>query len=75
MIGVFTGHNHVDDYRKVNGVNYISIECGYVEAGDLNNREGFTYSAIAFDVVVINKNTRNVSLTRIGYSDNRTFTY
>ncbi len=75
LIGVFTGHNHVDDYRKVNGVNYISIECGYVEAGDLNNREGFTYSAIAFDVVIINKNTRNVSLTRIGYGDNRTFTY
>lgn len=75
LIGVFTGHNHVDDYRKVNGVNYISIECGYVEAGDLNNREGFTYFAIAFDVVIINKNTRNVSLTRIGYGDNRTFTY
>lgn len=75
LIGVFTGHNHVDDYRKVNGVNYISIECGYVESGDLNNREGFTYSAIAFDVVIINTHTRNVSLHRIGYGDNRTFTY
>jgi hypothetical protein len=75
LIGVFTGHNHVDDYRKVNGVNYISIECGYVETGDLNNREGFTYSAIAFDVVIINPYTRNVSLNRIGYGNNRNFTY
>lgn len=75
LIGLFSGHTHVDDLQKVNGVNYLCIECGYVEARDLSNREGFTYSAIAFDVVIVDTDNRIVSLKRVGYGNDRSFTY
>lgn len=75
LIGCFVGHNHVDVNLVKNGIHYVSIECGYVEDNDKEYRAPFSYSAIAFDVVVINTANRSVKFYRIGYGENREFNY
>lgn len=85
IIGVFSGHNHVDAKIEKNGITYISEICGYIDImlylGDksltenLGLREAHKYSAIAFDVVVIDTKKRHVTLRRIGFGNDRDFTY
>jgi len=75
LIGCFVGHNHVDVDLVKNGIHYVSIECGYVEYNDKDYRTPFSYSAIAFDVVVINTANKSVKFYRIGYGENREFNY
>lgn len=84
LIGVFGGHTHIDTIVKINGINYVSTCCGYVDSveysGNRGNREGLTYSAICFDIGTIDQTERTVNLYRIGFvptgeSSPRTFTY
>lgn len=75
LIGCFVGHNHVDVNLVKNGIHYVSIECAYVEDNDKANRNAFEYSAIAFDVVVINTTNRSVAMHRVGYGSDRNYTY
>lgn len=75
LIGCFVGHNHCDVNLVKNGIHYVSIECGYVEDGDKEYRNAFEYTAIAFDVVVVNTTNRTVNLYRVGYGSDRDYTY
>ena len=75
LIGCFVGHNHCDVDLVKNGIHYVSIECGYVEEHDKDYRSPFSYTAIAFDVVVINTTARTVNFHRIGYGNDRNYTY
>lgn len=76
LIGVFTGHNHTDVILTKNGINYISTMCGYIDIvlyeGERIPNE---YSAIAFDFVFIDTKSKKVTMKRIGYGDDREFTY
>jgi len=75
LIGCFVGHNHVDVLLEKNGIHYVSIECGYLEDNDRNKRTAFTYTTVAFDVVMINTSTRKVDFHRIGYGEDRSYLY
>jgi hypothetical protein len=76
IIGVFSGHTHLDNRVVINGINYITIACGYVDhATTPTQREGLTYSAICFDVVSIIKSQKRIIHRRIGYGANRAFYY
>lgn len=79
IIGVFSGHAHCDDMKKVNGINYIQIVCGYIdvvnEHSGYKNRPALSDKAYAFDVGIVNKSIRTVSLIRIGYGSDRVIEY
>ena len=79
IICVLSGHNHLDRNVKINEINYISICSGYIDSnmysGTYGNREGLTYSAVAFDVVIINKNTKTISFNRYGFGTDRVINY
>lgn len=85
VIGLFSGHCHVDNIVKINGINYVSIACGYIDVQlyigedslteNLGTRVQNSMSAICLDYVSINKSQRTVSLKRIGFGNDRTFTY
>lgn len=79
LVAVLTGHGHADDSVKVNGVNYIQITSGYIdvvnESSGYKNREAFSYSAILFDVGILDTTNRTLALKRVGYGSDRSFTY
>jgi len=85
IIGVFSGHNHVDSIIEKNGITYVSSICGYIDIqlylGDgsltenLGLREQHKYSAIAFDVAIVNTEEKQVKLKRFGFGEDREFTY
>lgn len=84
LIGVFGGHTHLDTIVKINNINYVATCCGYIDSneysGNRGNRNGLTYSAVCFDVGMIDQVNQSVTLYRVGFipdggSATRTFTY
>jgi len=75
LIGFFSGHVHYDNKIVTNGVTYVSINCGYIDGNQISVREGLTYSAICFDVAIVDTTNRTVTLKRVGYGSDRNWTY
>ena len=72
---VATGHAHIDTLKQDNNITYFKSVCdaGYVNAVEITDRNGV--NSQSFDVVCINKNTRQINLVRIGCGNDRIFTY
>lgn len=76
IVGVFTGHNHRDIIMRRNGINYISIACGYNDIAMYGTeRKAREYSEIAFDIVILDTHEKTVTLKRFGFGNDREFTY
>ena len=79
LIGVFTGHGHVDRHVSINGVNYVQNTCGYIDVTQSDvypsERLPMTYNEISFDVVNIKTSARKVIMKRFGYGNDREYTY
>lgn len=79
MIAVLSGHAHCDDAKKVNGINYVQIVCAYIDVvndySGYKNRPAFSSKAYAFDIGIINTAEKSFQLKRIGYGNDRNFTY
>lgn len=84
VIGVLSGHTHIDRLITINGITYDAICCGYIDiveySGNRGTRNQYEYSAVCFDVGTINLQTKTVSLYRIGFvpsdsQESRTWTY
>ena len=79
IICVLSGHNHLDRQVKINGINYVSSICGYVDSimysGLYGDREGLTYSGLAFDVCLLFKDRRTLYFKRYGFGSDREITY
>lgn len=88
IIAVMCGHNHWDQIRKINGINYITIACGYMDiamyrpggsywdgGADRTERYKDDYTAIALDVCILDRSNRTMKLKRIGYGADRQITY
>lgn len=79
LIGYMAGHEHADNYRKDNGVNYITV-CAdvpftdYVIGTGLARTAG-TQSECAVDACVINTDTRTMNLYRIGAGNDLVINY
>lgn len=79
LIAVLSGHAHCDDAKKVNGINYVQIVCAYIDVvndySGYKNRPAFSSKAYAFDIGIINTVEKSFQLKRIGYGNDRNFTY
>lgn len=79
LIAVLSGHAHCDDAKKVNGINYVQIVCAYIDVvndySGYKNRPAFSSKAYAFDIGIINTAEKSFQLKRIGYGNDRNFTY
>lgn len=85
LIAVMSGHNHVDYQAKINGVNYVSTACGYIDVllyhsqngnpPKYGQRSNYDYSAICFDVAILNTKTHTLLLKRFGYGKDREIDY
>lgn len=79
LIAVLSGHAHCDDAKKVNGINYVQIVCAYIDVANdysgYKNRPAFSSKAYAFDIGIINTVEKSFQLKRIGYGNDRNFTY
>lgn len=79
LIAVLSGHAHCDDAKKVNGINYVQIVCAYIDVvndySGYKNRPAFSSKAYAFDIGIINIVEKSFQLKRIGYGNDRNFTY
>ena len=75
VIFVATGHSHIDNLAQDNNITYFKSVCdaGYVNAVEITDRKGI--NSQSFDVVCVNKNTRQIDLVRIGCGNDRIFTY
>ena len=72
---VANGHAHIDTLKQDNNITYFKSVCdaAYINATEITNRDGV--NSQAFDVVCINKNTKQINLVRIGCGNDRIFTY
>lgn len=79
LIAVLSGHAHYDDAKKVNGINYVQIVCAYIDVvndySGYKNRPAFSEKAYAFDIGVVDTDSRTLKLKRIGYGTDRTVSY
>ena len=79
IIGVFAGHAHCDDMKKVNGINYVQIVSAYIdvvnERSGYKNRPAFSSKAYAFDIGIVDTENRTLKLKRIGYGADRAINY
>lgn len=79
LVAVLSGHAHCDDAKKVNGINYVQIVCAYIDVvndySGYKNRPAFSSKAYAFDIGIINTAEKSFQLKRIGYGNDRDFTY
>lgn len=79
IIGVLSGHAHCDDSKKVNDINYIQIVCAYIdvvnEYSGYQERIAFSDKSYAFDIGIVNKSEKSLTLKRIGYGEDRYFNY
>ena len=78
LVGIFTGHGHMDKHVKINGVNYIETNCSYIDitqAAYPENRYPRTYTEVCVDMVRVNTYSKSVALDRIGYGESRTYSY
>ncbi|MBQ6520814.1 MAG: metallophosphoesterase [Anaerolineaceae bacterium] len=71
LIGVFTGHTHIDRIVEINNIYYDAICCGYIDIveyhGNRGSREPNTVSEVCFDIGVVNLQTKEVKLYRVGF--------
>lgn len=72
---VANGHAHFDTLKQDNNITYFKSVCdaGYINAVEITDRNGI--NSQSFDVVCINKNTKQINLVRIGCGNDRIFTY
>ena len=72
---VANGHAHIDTLKQDNNITYFKSVCNaaYINATEITDRDGV--NSQAFDVVCINKNTKQINLVRIGCGNDRIFTY
>ncbi|MBQ6520901.1 MAG: metallophosphoesterase [Anaerolineaceae bacterium] len=76
LIGVLSGHTHIDTIVKVGNINYDAICCGYIDVVEYGQgkprgtRTAFTPSAVCFDIGTINLQTRVLTLFRCGFIPN-----
>lgn len=79
LIAVLSGHAHCDDAKKVNGINYVQIVCAYIDVvndySGYKNRPAFSSKAYAFDIGIVDTAEKSFQLKRIGYGNDRDFTY
>lgn len=79
IIALLAGHAHYDDADKVNGINYIQINCAYMdvtnEFSGFRDRTMYELSSVLFDIGVVDKTNRTLVLKRVGYGSDRNFTY
>lgn len=90
IIAIIGGHSHVDwSYQTTGGINCImtttdnrSQQCKISEdgqssiwAGDVAARPNGTYKEQAFDIFTINKTNKTIQTTRIGWGQDRNWTY
>ncbi len=79
LIAVLSGHAHYDDAKKVNGINYVQIVCAYIDVVEdfsgFKNRPALSSKAYAFDIGIVNAAEKSFQLKRIGYGNDRNFTY
>lgn len=79
IISVLSGHAHCDDAKKINGINYVQIVCAHIDVvndySGYKNRPAFSSKAYAFDIGIINTVEKSFQLKRIGYGNDRNFTY
>ena len=76
-IAAFGGHAHIDySFNTPGGIPVILTTCDsdIQESGGLTRTRGTTTEQ-AFDVVLINYDTRTIKLVRVGAGSDRTFTY
>ena len=77
VIAAFGGHAHIDySFNTPGGIPVILTTCDsdIQESGGLTRTRGTTTEQ-AFDVVLINYDTRTIKLVRVGAGSDRTFTY
>ena len=73
FVAHFAGHRHADESNVDDGVLTICTTCDAIY--DTTNRTPGTVTEQAFDVVAIDYNARTIKTTRIGYGDDRTFSF
>ena len=61
------------------GMHYIQIVCAYIdvvnEYSGYQERIAFSDKSYAFDIGIVNKNEKSLTLKRIGYGEDRYFNY
>lgn len=85
IVAVMSGHAHNDYNKLIDGINYIQSCCGYIDILLYHNRDGkpakygnrdlHTWSAICFDVGILNTKTKTLLLKRFGFGKDRVFNY
>ena len=75
VVGYFAGHMHRDIHDLNNGINHILISCDAMYNDNGYARTGGTVNEVCFDVVTINKATKEINLVRIGAGINRKYNY
>ncbi|MBO7732738.1 MAG: metallophosphoesterase [Methanobrevibacter sp.] len=72
VIGWFSGHTHTDSFvTSTYSFPIIVTTCDTMDA----NKTAGTTSEQAFDVVTVNKLTKTINMTRVGYGSDRNTTY
>ena len=77
IIGYFCGHCHYDFMRVVDGIPFISSQADYKSNwhDECPHMEQGTITEIAFDIITIDKVSKNVKLTRFGAGEDREYNY
>lgn len=88
LVCCLSGHSHFDTMTTSDGVNYVSIACGYMDiamyhpngtywddGSDRSQRYKSDYSEIAFDVCILRPSARKLFFKRIGYGVDRALSY
>lgn len=76
VIGCFSGHTHYDNSVNVDGIQYVTTLNYYTDKwSDSPERLQGTKSEIAYDMISIDSNGRQVNLYRFGAGSDREFSY
>lgn len=85
IIAVLSGHAHNDFTIKQNGINYVQSCCGYIDIllyhsqhgkpAKYGQRDQYTYSAICFDICILNTTNRTLQFKRFGFGKDRQISY
>lgn len=74
LICVLSGHSH-KDYSYSDGFLTIGTTCDAIYETDGYNRTLGQINEIAFDVIAVDFDNREIKCTRVGAGNERTFTY
>ena len=88
LIGVFSGHLHLDHIKEINNIKYVCTNCDATMSWEPTNPDAETgeiwtipdrvmgeISQYCFDILTINTGARKVNLTRFGVGSDREFNY